>query len=157
MTMTITVTPTRSTNVSLPIGSSIAQGTDKACKQDAFVKLKFQSASMRSARLVREPTLITRRPLTRHGLAFSQPSEDLSTPPNFGGQYLGSDNYYIIIAKTTNGLAMADCQYQPIYETFYSQRSISGQICLFHQLLQIAVGLLDALAEHLGIELGTEE
>ena len=28
---------------------------------------------------------------------------------------------------------------------------------LFHQLLQITVGLLDALAEHLGIELGTEE
>ena len=28
---------------------------------------------------------------------------------------------------------------------------------LFHQLLQVAVGLLDALAEHLGIELGTEE
>ena len=51
----------------------VAQGTDKACKQDAFVKLKFQSASMRSARLVREPTLITRRPLTWRGLAFSNP------------------------------------------------------------------------------------
>ena len=43
---------------------------------------------------------------------------------------------------------------------FTQQRSTSGSVCvsfLFHQLLQIAVGLLDALAEHLGIELGTEE
>ena len=75
---------------------SVAQGTDKACKQDAFVKLKFQSASMRSARLVREPTLITRRPLTRRGLAFSQPSKGLATPPNLGGQYRDLDNSYII-------------------------------------------------------------
>ena len=37
-------TPTRSTNVSLPIGSSVAQSTDKACKQDALVNLKVQSA-----------------------------------------------------------------------------------------------------------------
>ena len=26
-------------------------------------------------------------PLTRHGLAFSQPSKGLATPPNLGGQY----------------------------------------------------------------------
>ena len=28
----------------LPIGSSVAQSTDKACKQDALVNLKVQSA-----------------------------------------------------------------------------------------------------------------
>ena len=27
-----------------PLRASVAQSTDKACKQDAFVKLKFQSA-----------------------------------------------------------------------------------------------------------------
>ena len=31
-------------SAALPYGSSVAQSTDKACKQDAFVNLKVQSA-----------------------------------------------------------------------------------------------------------------
>ena len=44
-------------------------------------------------------------PLTRHGLAFSQPSKDLATPPNLGGQYRDLDNSYII-AKTIKWKAL---------------------------------------------------
>ena len=57
----------------LPCGSSVAQSTDKACKQDAFVKLKFQSAqptltyrvgpSLDTAWHLADPLKVSLRPL----------------------------------------------------------------------------------------------
>ena len=38
-------------------------------------------------------------PLTRHGLAFSQPSKGLATPPTLGGQSRDLDDCYIITKK----------------------------------------------------------